>query len=135
MKRSHIAACALSALFVGTASFAISASAGPPPLNGGGGGTVSPMASGNQTVTSGPGVYDQTSVEYSASWSWSQTSGPWDYYWYIFTSGGTLLKNGRDQFGGGGSWSGPANSYYFKEYNNEPVGSGHINVLSVDYCC
>jgi hypothetical protein len=136
MRLKTLAAIA-GALLVAFGAFAIAASAGgPPPAGrGGGGGGVTPFASGTQTVSSGPGVYDQTTAEYSSSWVWSQDSAPYDYYWYIFTAGGTLMKNGRDSSGGGGSWSGAANNYYFKEYNNEPIGSGHINVLSVNYCC
>jgi hypothetical protein len=137
MSKSFMFAAAASAAAVAAATFAVSAlsAGGPPPPHGGGGGTVTPMASGNQIVSSGPGVYDQTSAEYSTSWDWAQDSGPYDYYWYIFTVGGTLAKSGHNASGGGGSWSGVANNYYFKEYNNEPIGSGHINVLSVNYCC
>jgi hypothetical protein len=101
----------------------------------GGGGDVRPLASGNQVIQSSPGVYDQTTSEYAGSWVWSQASAPYDYYYYLFRSNGTLVTSGHKPTGGGGSWSGAANVYYFKEYNNEAVGSGHINVLSVDYCC
>src|SRR5690348_3968076 len=94
-----------------------------------------PFANGSQRVQSSPGVYDQTTNEYSTSWSWSQASSGYDYYWYVFTSGGSLVGSGHKQTGGGGNWSGAANVYSFKEYNNEPAGSGHINVLDVLYCC
>jgi hypothetical protein len=118
------------ALSVGALTAAVAAAA-----FGDGGGTARPFASGNQVIQSGPGVYAQTTDEYAASWVWSQQSAPYDYYWYVFQSNGTLVGNGHKPTGGGGSWSGAANIYYFKEYNNEPAGSGHINVLSVDYCC
>jgi hypothetical protein len=102
-------------------------------------GVVRPYASGTQTVKSNPGVYDQTAPEYSSSWSWIQQSASFDYYWYVFTSGGTLSGSGHNSSGGGGNWptSGvaPANVYYFKEYNNEPAGSGHLNILAATYCC
>jgi hypothetical protein len=99
------------------------------------GGGVTPYASGNQVIQSGPGVYAQTAAEYAGSWDWSQQSAPYDYYWYVFHSSGTLAGSGHNATGGGGSWSGAANIYYLKEYNNEPAGSGHVNILSVDYCC
>jgi hypothetical protein len=92
-------------------------------------------ATGMQEIQSGPGVYAQTSNEYSSSWNWVQASSAYDYYWYIFTSGGTLVANGHKPSGGNGSWSGGANVYYFKEYNNEPIGSGHVNVIDASYCC
>jgi hypothetical protein len=101
----------------------------------GGGGPITPYASSNQVIQSGPGVYAQTTAEYAGSWSWNQTSAPYDYYWYVFRSSGTLVTSGHRSSGGGDSWSGPPNIYYFKEYNNEPAGSVHINILSVDYCC
>ena len=96
---------------------------------------VTPDATGAQTISSGPHVYAQTTDEYSSSWSWVQQSPSYDYYWYIYTSGGTLVASGHNAFGGGGRWTGPANIYYFKEYNNEPVGSDRINTLQVSYCC
>jgi len=80
-------------------------------------------------------VYDQTSDEYADSWSWTQQSAPYAYYWYVFHSSGALESSGHKPTGGGGSWTGAANVYYFKEYNDEPAGSGHINILDVDYCC
>jgi len=100
-----------------------------------GGGGVTPFASGYQTISSNPGVYAQTTPEYAGSWSWVQISASYDYYWYIFTSGGTLAGSGHKANGGGGSWSGAGNIYYFKEYNNEPIGSGRINSIQVSYCC
>jgi hypothetical protein len=99
------------------------------------GGTPPPPASGHQNISSGPGVYAQTTSEYAGSWSWTQLSASYDYYWYVFRSSGTLVANGHNPSGGGGSWSGAPNIYYFKEYNNEPAGSGHVNILGVDYCC
>lgn len=96
---------------------------------------VHPYATGTQTISSGPHVYAQTTAEYSSSWSWVQQSPSYDYYWYIYTSGGTLVASGHKASGGGGNWSGAANIYYFKEYNNEPLGSGHVNTLQVSYCC
>lgn len=96
---------------------------------------VHPLNSGSQQVSSGPGVYAQTTDEYAGSWWWSQISASYDYYWYIFTSGGALAGSGHNPSGGGGSWSGTPNIYYFKEYNDEPAGSGHTNVLTVNYCC
>jgi hypothetical protein len=98
-------------------------------------GGVTPLASGSQVVQSGPGVYGQTTSEYAGSWWWSQDSAAYDYYWYVFQSNGVLAGSNHNQNGGGGSWSGAANIYYFKEYNNEPVGSGRINKLTVNYCC
>lgn len=98
-------------------------------------GAVIPYASGSQTISSGPHVYAQTTDEYSSSWSWVQQSPSYDYYWYIYTSSGTLVASGHNATGGGGNWSGPSNIYYFKEYNNEPLGSGHVNKLQVSYCC
>lgn len=92
-------------------------------------------ANGHQVISSSPGVYAQTTDEYAGSWSWRQTSAAWDYYWYIFTSGGTLAGSGHAATGGPGSWPGSPNIYYFKEYNNEPAGSGRTNVLDVSYCC
>jgi hypothetical protein len=96
---------------------------------------VRPFATGSQQIQSGPGVYAQTTDEYSSSWNWAQVSASYDYYWYIFTSGGSLVASGHKPTGGGGSWSGGANVYYFKEYNNEPGGSGHINVINASVCC
>jgi hypothetical protein len=98
-------------------------------------GGVTPYASGYQNIASNPGVYAQTTDEYAGSWSWTQTSASYDYYWYIFTSGGTLSGSGHNASGGGGNWSGTPNVYYFKEYNNEPLGSGRVNKLQVTYCC
>jgi hypothetical protein len=100
-----------------------------------GGGHPVPDASGNQNVQSGPGVYDQTTDEYAGSWTWTQQSAPYAYYWYVFHSSGTLASSGHKPTGGGDSWTGAANVYYFKEYNDEPAGSGHINILDVNYCC
>jgi hypothetical protein len=100
-----------------------------------GGGGVTPAAVGNQTIASGPKVYNQTTAEYAGSWSWSQTSANYDYYWYMFRSDGVLQQSAHKATGGGGSWSGTPGIYYFKEYNNEPLGSGHNNIISVDYCC
>jgi hypothetical protein len=94
-----------------------------------------PYASSSQTISSGPGVYAQTTSEYAGSWNWTQQSAAWDYYWYVFHNNGTLAASGHNSAGGGGSWPGAPNIYYFKEYNNEPLGSGHINILAVDYCC
>jgi hypothetical protein len=118
---------------VGAACTAACASFGISTALGDGG--VTPMASGNQVVQSGPGVYDQTTAEYAGSWVWSQQSATYDYWWYIFHSGGALQASGHKATGGGGSWSGSPAIYYFKEYNAEPLGSGHNNILSVDYCC
>jgi hypothetical protein len=101
----------------------------------GGGVGFSIQQSGNQQISSGPGVYAQTTAEYAGSWSWSQLSASYDYYWYIFQSNGTLAASGHRATGGGDSRNLTPNIYYFKEYNNEPAGSGRINVLSVDYCC
>jgi hypothetical protein len=97
--------------------------------------SVHPFATGTQTISSGPGVYAQTTSEYAASWTWTQLSASYDYYWYLFTSGGTLTASGHKASGGNGGWSGVADVYYLKEYNNEASGSGHINVLQVNYCC
>lgn len=99
-----------------------------------GGGPIG-FAQGHQQISSGPGVYAQTTSEYAGSWIWTQESAAWDYYWYVFHNNGTLAGSGHNANGGGGSWSGAPNIYYFKEYNNEPLGSGHVNVLGVDYCC
>jgi hypothetical protein len=93
------------------------------------------LASGSQQISSSPGVYAQTTNEYAGNWSWSQDSASWDYYWYVFHANGTLAGSGHKATGGGGSWTGSANIYYFKEYNNEPAGSGRINILTVTYCC
>lgn len=116
----------LSAFVAAVASFAATRAFGGGPTT---------FASGHQTVSSGPGVYDQTTSEYAGSWSWAQQSASYDYYWYVFRNNGTLVASGHNPSGGGGSWNGAANIYYFKEYNNEPVGSGHVNILGVDYCC
>jgi hypothetical protein len=121
-------------LITAAATFAIAS--GPARANGApGGGGVTPQAIGNQQISSGPGVYAQTTNEYATSWAWSQVSASYDYYWYIFQSNGTLTASGHRASGGGDSRTVPGNIYYFKEYNNEPTGSGRINVLSVDYCC
>ena len=96
---------------------------------------INPPASGYQDISSNPGVYAQTTPEYAGSWNWIQLSASYDYYWYIFTSGGTLTASGHKPNGGGGNWSGTPNIYYFKEYNNEPIGSGRVNSLQVSYCC
>jgi hypothetical protein len=125
-------AVALAVVLVASAVLAFTAN---PIRAGGGGGGVTPFATGSPTVSSGPGVYGQTTNEYSNSWMWSQSSPAYDYYWYLFTSGGSLVASGHKPTGGGGSWSGAANVMYFKEYNNEAPGSGHTNVLQVDYCC
>lgn len=98
-------------------------------------GSVRPMATGSQQISSGPGVYAQTTAEYATDWSWNQNSAAYAYHWYIFTSGGSLVANGYAPSGGGGDKSVQANIDYFKEYNDEPGGSGLINVLTVNYCC
>jgi hypothetical protein len=132
MGRTRLAVTAAgAALVAGTAAFTIAGTA----RAGGGGGGVSPQAVGTQQVSSGPGVYDQTASEYAGSWAWSQLSASYDYYWYIFQSNGTLALSGHKALGGGDNKTLTPNIYYFKEYNNEPVGSGRINTLSVDYCC
>jgi hypothetical protein len=123
MSKKTLLLAVAAALAAGASSYGATASSGP-----------TPYASGHQVISSGPGVYAQTSDEYAGSWNWRQTSAGWDYYWYVFTSGGTLAGNGHIA-GGNGSWSGTPNIYYFKEYNNEPSGSGRINVLDVTYCC
>ena len=128
MSNRAIAAATLAVLaLVGSAISAQSGRAAGP--------GITPYAVGNQNIQSGPGVYAQTTDEYAYSWTWSQQSASYDYYWYLFQSNGTLQASGHKATGGGGSWSGAANIYYFKEYNNETSGSGHINILSVDYCC
>jgi X-X-X-Leu-X-X-Gly heptad repeat protein len=98
-------------------------------------GGITPYASGSQQISSGPGVYAQTADEYAGSWSWTQQSASYDYYWYIFQSNGTLALSGHKSLGGGDSKNLTPNIYYFKGYNNEPSGSGRINVLSGTYCC
>jgi hypothetical protein len=123
MSKKLVLVAVATALAAGMGTYRAAASGGPTPL-----------ASGHQVISSGPGVYAQTTNEYAGSWNWRQTSAAWDYYWYVFTSGGTLAGTNHIP-GGGGSWSGTPNVYYFKEYNNEPVGSGRINVLDVTYCC
>jgi hypothetical protein len=126
MSGKSLAVALAIASVVGLSSYGLAWAARPTPT---------PFASGYQTVSSGPHVYDQTTSEYAGSWNWAQTSASYDYYWYVFHNDGTLAGNGHNASGGGGSWSGAANVYYFKEYNNEPLGSGHINILSVNYCC
>jgi hypothetical protein len=121
------------ALAAGAAAFTISA--GTAHAGGSGAGGVSPQAVGTQQVSSGPGVYDQTTSQYAGSWAWSQLSASYDYYWYIFQSNGTLALSGHKALGGGDNKTLTPNIYYFKEYNNEPLGSARINTLSVDYCC
>jgi hypothetical protein len=130
MSRKSLAVAAAIGSIVGLTSYGVASAAGAGAASG-----PSPYASGTQTVSSGPHVYDQTTDEYAGSWNWAQNSASYDYYWYVFHSDGTLAANGHNPSGGGGSWSGAANIYYFKEYNNEPLGSGHINILSVSYCC
>jgi hypothetical protein len=127
----------MSARFTGLVVFAVVASAAITYFaHPGSAGVITPYATGSQTIQSGPGVYAQTTPEYSGSWSWVQQSASYAYYWYLFTSGGTLVKSGSAPAGGNGSTgSVPANVYYFKEYNNEPAGSGHLNILTVSYCC
>lgn len=120
-------------LAAAVSSFVISASASSGLSSGPPGPT--PFASGHQTISSGPGVYAQTTSEYAGSWSWTQNSASYDYYWYVFHNNGALAGSGHNPTGGGGSWSGTPNIYYFKEYNNEPAGSGRVNILGVDYCC
>jgi hypothetical protein len=123
----------LSIAVVGAACSAACATFGISTASGGAG--VTPAAVGNQVIASGPHVYNQTTAEYAGSWSWSQRSATYDYYWYMFRSDGALQQSGHNPTGGGGSWSGAPAIYYFKEYNNEPLGSGHNNIISVDYCC
>jgi hypothetical protein len=125
----------MNARFAVVAIFAVLISATATYVAQAGNGGVIRYATGTQTIQSGPGVYAQTSAEYSASWSWIQQSASYDYYWYVFASGGTLAGSGHKAGGGDGNWSGAANIYYFKEYNNEPAGSGHLNILQVSYCC
>ena len=129
-KRGFASTVAAVVLAAAASAFAIGAAT----ARAGGGGVIA-EAIGNQQISSSPGVYAQTTAEYSTSWSWSQVSASYDYYWYIFQSNGTLVASGHRPSGGGDKATVPANIYYFKEYNNEPIGSGHINVLSVDYCC
>jgi hypothetical protein len=124
--RARLLLIAVLAVVAAATSFAATAA-----LAGG----PTPRASGHQNISSGPGVYAQTTDEYAGSWSWAQLSASYDYYWYIFRSTGVLVANGHNPTGGGGSWNGAPNIYYFKEYNNEPSGSGHVNILGVDYCC
>lgn len=123
MLRRVLIALVVAALAV-TVAFGRARAGGPPP-----------PASGFQDISSSPGVYAQTTDEYAGTWDWTQLSASYDYYWYVFTSGGTLTASGHKPSGGGGHWAGTPNVYYFKEYNNEPVGSGRINSLQVSYCC
>jgi hypothetical protein len=123
------------AIVLATAALAASLSFAFAPRTARAGGGVTPYASGSQQISSGPGVYAQTSSEYAGSWSWTQQSASYDYYWYLFQSNGTLELSGHKALGGGDSKNVAPNIYYFKEYNNEPAGSGRINVLSVTYCC
>jgi hypothetical protein len=133
MGRTRLAVIAVAAaLTAGTAAFTIAAGSA---LAKSGGDGVSPLAAGTQQISSGPGVYAQTAAEYAGSWSWSQQSASYDYYWYIFQSNGTLVMSDHRALGGGDHKTLTPNVYYFKEYNNEPVGSSRINTLSVDYCC
>lgn len=129
-KRLAIAAAIVG--IAGSASYGIASAVAVGPSSAPG---PIPYASGNQRVSSGPGVYAQTTAEYAGSWNWSQDSASYDYYWYVFRTNGTLAGNGHNPAGGGGGWSGAPNNYYFKEYNNEPLGSGHVNILTVSYCC
>jgi hypothetical protein len=125
--RKRLLLIALVGMAAATATFALAnARAGSGPIA---------YASGHQQISSSPGVYAQTTSEYAGSWSWTQDSAAWDYYWYVFHNDGTLAGSGHKQNGGGDSWSGAPNIYYFKEYNNEPLGSGRVNILGVDYCC
>jgi hypothetical protein len=129
MSRKSLAIAAAVGCIAGVTSYGMTtALAAAPPK-------PSPYASGHQQISSGPGVYAQTTSEYAGSWNWSQDSASYDYYWYVFHNSGALAASGHNASGGGGSWSGAPNIYYFKEYNNEPLGSGHINILTVSYCC
>lgn len=112
---------ALVAVLAVSAVAVVGASAGPPP-----------PATGTQYVASNPGVYGQTTSEYtSTGWSWVfDTSPPGNYYWYLFTSGGTLQASGGPTSSGGSTYP-PANIYYWKEYN----ASNHLLNFNVSYCC
>ena len=88
------------------------------------GGTPPPPASGHQNISSGPGVYAQTTSEYAGSWSWAQLSASYDYYWYIFRSSGTLVANGHNPSGGGGSWNGAQTSTTSRNTTTSPLVQG-----------
>ena len=83
-----LAVTLLTALAAGASAFLIGAGTAHARSTTGGG--VIAEAFGNQQISSSPGVYAQTTSEYSTCWSWSQLSASYDYYWYIFQSNGTL---------------------------------------------
>lgn len=67
-----------------------------------------------------PGVYAQTTSQYSTFWEWSAASAADPFHWYIFTGGGTLKAHGASG-GGGGSRSVSANVHYWKVQNQGTV--------------
>lgn len=80
-----------------------------------------PLATGCQRVPAtgyiGQGVFSQTTFEYTNYWSWSDSSSGQSFTWYIKKTDGSTQAY-ASSFGGGGSWSGPANVYQWKVQNN-----------------
>lgn len=91
----------------------------PPPVT-----ELQALSSGCQRVPAtgyiSPGVYAETSSQYSTFWDWSAASAADPFHWYIFTSGGTLKAHGASG-GGGGSRSVSANVHYWKVQNQGSV--------------
>ena len=73
-------------------------------------------ATGCQYISSSPGVYTQTTLEYSNQWTIYTDGTGQAYYWYLKRSGGSIQDNGSAN---GDIRTGvePANNYYLQIYN------------------
>lgn len=96
------------------------------------GASAASAANGSQYVASNPGVYSQTTSEYSYRWSWDEWVNR-SYTAYLFKSSGVLYAGPWGYPNGGdGAYDPPAaNIYYWKEYNS----SGGLDQFTVSYCC
>jgi hypothetical protein len=84
-------------------------------------GSFETLATGCQRVPSsgyiGQGVFANTTFQYSNYWSWSDASSYQSFTWYIKKTDQTTQAY-ASSYGGGGSWSGPANIYQWKVQNH-----------------
>jgi hypothetical protein len=96
-------------------------------------------ARGNTTISSGPGVYNQTPAEYANHWGWYISNGAIGnsndhYYWYLFQTSGALYISGQIWDSGAHTASPPSNIYYWKEYNHTADHSGGGRAMSWFVC-
>jgi hypothetical protein len=73
-----------------------------------------------QTIAASPGVYTQTTVEYSNHWSISNSPTNHGYNWYLKHTNGSIEDSGYAT-GAIGTKTEPANDYYMQIYNSGGV--------------